>query len=208
MAVPKLSAELRGKSGSAGSRQLRKEGQVPAVVYGHGEPSRSIKVPIKVMDKVIEEFGSNSLVTMSLDGEVLQANIQDVQREPVTKHIIHVDFRHLIAGEKVKIRIPINVNNVDSLTKEGIMLGQSITELEVSCMPKDIIQSIDIDAATLVVHVPLTVGDLKLPDTIEALHDADETVVHAYYNKVSTEEETDEEEVVQPVFDTGAAEEV
>jgi hypothetical protein len=58
------------------------------------------------------------------------------------------------------------------------------------------------------VHVPLTVGDLKLPDTIEALHDADETVVHAYYNKVSTEEETDEEEVVQPVFDTGAAEEV
>lgn len=208
MAVPKISVELRGKSGSAGSRQLRKEGQVPAVIYGHGEPTRSIKVPYKAIDKVIDEFGSSSLLTMTLEGEALQTYIQDVQREPLNKHIIHVDFRNLIAGEKVKIRIPVNVTNVEALTREGIMLGQNITELEVSCFPKDIIQSIDVDASTLEVHVPLTVGELKLPDTIEALHDADETVVQAYYNKVSAVEETEEEEVQQPVFDTGAAEEV
>ena len=208
MAVPKISVELRGESGSASCRQLRKDGQVPAVIYGHGEPTRSIKVPYKAMDKVIAEFGASSMVTMSLEGEVLQTYIQDVQREPVTQHIIHVDFRNLIAGEKVKIRIPINVTNVDVLTREGIMLGQNLMELDVSCFPKDIIQSIDIDAATLEIHVPLTVAELKLPDTIVVLNDANETVVQAYYNKISVEEETEEVEVLQPVFDTGTEEEL
>lgn len=208
MAVPKINVELRGKAGTTGSRQLRREGIVPAVLYGRGEVSRSIKIPHKNIDKVIEAYGPNSMVTISLDGETIPSYIQDVQRDPLTQKITHVDFHHLIAGEKVKIRIPINITNVEALTKDGILLGQNINELEVSCLPKDIIQSIDIDAATLEVHVPLLVSDLKLPDTIEALVDADETVVQAYYNKVSTEEETDTAEVVQPVFDTGVAEEV
>ena len=209
MAVPKISVELRGKAGSTGSRQLRREGQVPAVIYGHGEPTRNIKVQYKAIDKVIEQYGSSSLVTMTREGEVLQTYIQEVQRHPLTQNITHVDFRHLITGEKVKIRIPVHVTNVDALTKEGILLGQNITELEVSCYLKDIIQSIDVDASTLEVHVPLTVSELKLPDTIEPLHEPDETVVQAYYNKASSEpEETEEEEPQEPVFDTGASDEI
>src|SRR6056297_671684 len=208
MAVPKMSVELRDRAGSKGSKQLRRAGQVPGVIYGHGEPTRNIKVSTKALNKVIEQYGESSLVTMSLDGDVLQTYIQDIQRDPLSQDIIHTDFRHLIAGEKVKIKIPVNVHNAEDLIKKEILLGQNTTELEVSCLPKDIIQSIDIDASELGDHATITVGELNLPDTIEALHDADETVVQTYYNRTSEEpEEEAAEEVVQPVFDTGADEE-
>ncbi len=207
MAVPTLSAELRESKGTTGSKQLRRGGVVPGVIYGRGEESRNIKVDRKIFDKIVGQFGASSMVSLTLDGEILQTNIQDVQRDPLSQQVIHVDFRHLISGQAVKIRIPIILHNTEEFNKKGILIGQNISELEVHCMPKDIMQSIDIDASKLTVHVPLTVGDLDLPDTIEPLHELDETVVLAYINRISEEEESEEEEVIEPVFDKGASDE-
>lgn len=208
MAVPKISVELREASGSTESRKTREDGMVPSVIYGRGEPTRTIKVNVKALDKIISEFGSSSMVTMTLDGETLQSYIQEVQRDPVSKNIIHVDFLNLIAGQKVRIKIPVIVHNTEALIKDMILVGQDITELDVSCFPKDIVQSIDIDASTMEVYDTVTVGDLNLPEEIEVLHDADDRVMQLYYNRVEEEEDDDVEEITEPIFDTGADEEV
>lgn len=208
MAVPKIGVDLRQANGSAGSKKLRAIGMVPSVLYGFGEDTRTIKVSEKELDKIIAKFGSSSMVTMDLGGKTIQTYIQEIQRDPVSKRLIHADFLHLIEGKEVRIRIPIFVHNTESLMKDGILLGQDLTELEVSCLPKHIVQSIDIDVNDLEVGDAVTVGELKLPKEIEVLHEADETVLQLYYNRVSEEEEDtgEEAEITEPIFDTGADE--
>lgn len=210
MEVPKISAELRENTGSAVARKMRKEGFLPGIVYGKGEASRGITLSRKDLQKIISDSGESSMVALELNGEEIQAYIQEVQRDPVTKWPIHADFRHLIAGEKVKIRIPINVHNQEALIEDEILVGQRLSELDVYCLPDDIIAGIDIDARELELHVPVTVADLDVPEGIEVLNDPEETVVLAYYNKKAEEEEEEvdagegEEEITEPVFDTGA----
>lgn len=207
MAVPKLNAELREDSGTRSSRKLRRSGYVPGVIYGQNEPTRSIRVRARDLQKIIAEYGEHSLATLNLGGETLQVYLEEVQTDPVSQELVHVDLHHLIAGVRVKIRIPVIVHNVDALKKKDVLINQAIEQLEVFCLPKDIINVIELDARDIKMHKPVTIADLKLPDNLEILHEPDDVVVTAFssrYTEPEEGEEASEAVAAEPVFETGS----
>lgn len=209
MAVPKLKAELRDKAGTGDAKQQRRKGMIPAVVYGQGEETRKVLVPVKEMMKIFSDHGDNTMVILDLGGDKVQAYVKEAQRNPVNSDLLHVDFQHLVAGKPVSIRIPIYIHGQEALKKDEILIRQRLKNLDVRCLPQDIMESIDLEAATIEMHKPVTVAELDLPEGIEPLHEPDENVAVAYSSRyVEVEEdEAEESEVVEPVFDTGSDDE-
>jgi len=153
-------------------RMLRRIGIVPAVIYGHGFQSRSLQSPYKAIAHLVRFAGTNHLVALGVEGEsdgelVL---IREVQRDPVTNHILHVDFYRIVAGQRIRSAIPLVQQGEAPVTEEGGIVNQVLEALEIECLPRDLPGSVAIDLSNLVsFRSRLTVADLVIPQGVTVL---------------------------------------
>lgn len=175
-----LTAQVREKAGKGVARTLRRNNMVPAVLYSHGK-SMPIAMGNKDVTGVINtEGGEHALISLKLDGSedkgTRMALIKDYQVDPINGALIHVDLMEVAMNEKVKIPVTIQIVGSSIGVKEGGIFQYGLRQLEVECLPNQIPNSIEVDTTALKINESLHVRDLKIPDGVRILTDADATV--------------------------------
>jgi large subunit ribosomal protein L25 len=184
-----LAAETRRDAGKGASRRLRREGKIPGIMYGGGQAPTGVAFDANALHRnMAEEAFLSSILTVTLDGKAMQAIVRDYQPHPAKRAILHLDLQRVVATEKLRMTIPLHFINAELST--GVKLGGAsvshlLTELEVSCLPKDLPEYIEVDIAPMQLNDMLHIRDLKLPAGVEvpgfeANTDSDLPVVHVH----------------------------
>ncbi len=178
MASANLSVVARENSGKGAARSLRREGRVPAVIYGHGREPKSLSINTRDLEKLLEHISAeNTVIDLDLDGTNSRTLIREIQRHPFKRQILHVDFQELVAGEKVIVRVPVILIGVpDGVRMDGGILDQTMRELEVEVDPSNIPNHIEVDVTKMVIGSSLHVSDITLPDGVEVVAEEDASV--------------------------------
>ena len=195
MASATLSAEMRNDRGKGVARKLRAAGRVPGVIYGHGREPQSLAVPTREFEKLLERVSAEStVIELTLaEGGVARTLIRDIQRHPYKKQILHIDFQELVAGEKVSVNVPIVLTGVpDGVRVSGGILSQVMSELTIRCDPVNIPRRIEADVTHVLIGHSIHVSDLKAPEGVEIMDDADTTIAVVSAPKVEAEAPTAE----------------
>ena len=175
-----LNAELRSLAGKA-VRQLRREGYVPGVVYGHRTTPVSLQVPERALHQALRVAGTNRLITLNMPGqeEPKMVLVRELQRDSLNHAMLHVDFYEVIMTEKITSDLPIVLFGESKLVKSGAgLLFQGLDTIEIECLPGDLPPEVRIDLSSLTaIDQAVVVRDLKLGEAIHVLTDLDEIVV-------------------------------
>jgi large subunit ribosomal protein L25 len=179
------------------SNKLRAQGFIPAVVYGPDIESLKLKVPYNEFESAFKQAGESTLIKLNIDGEKGEmALIKDYQTSPIKNYFIHVDFYKVRMGEEMTTEIPLNFINDSRIVKEeGGLLVKNIESVEVTCLPKDLPNHIDVDLSQIeTFDDQINLKDLVLPKGVELTSEEDYTIVSGLRPKEEVEEETPEEE--------------
>lgn len=162
-----LNAELREDLGKGASRRLRREDKVPAIVYGAGKDPQSVSL---IHREIIRQWEKEEFYTqilgLSIDGKEEEVIIKDMHRHPFKPLVMHMDLLRIKRGEKLKTHIPLHFINEDSakgVKQGGGKVNHNITEVEISVLPKDLPEHIEVDVADLDVGDTIHLSDIKLP---------------------------------------------
>ena len=191
MANASLTATARATSGKGAARSLRREGSVPAVIYGHAREAQSLAVPSRDLEKLLGTIAAGStVVELAIDGKTSRTLIREIQRHPFKRHVLHVDFLELVAGEKITVSIPLVLHGVP----EGVRLGggileQMMREVEVEVDPANIPNHIDVDVSHLVVGHAVHVHELNIPAGVTVLADEDAPVALVQISRAAIDAE-------------------
>jgi len=197
-----LIAEYREDSGKGASRRLRRDGKVPAIIYGGGKPPRSITFDRnQLMQKMENEAFFSSVLTVKVGPNARQAILKDVQMHPAKRMVLHLDLQRVLADEKIRMSVPIHFLNED--TAVGVKMGggtvaHMMTEVEISCLPGNLPEYLEIDIGELELDQMLNLADVRLPEGVEISEsDVEENrpVVSIHIVKVVEEEPLEGEEL-------------
>jgi large subunit ribosomal protein L25 len=203
-----LQAKEREERGKNAARRLRASGMIPAVLYGDGDGrSTALAVPDKVVDYTLHHLGDNALYDIDLGSGAATARIVDVQRDPVSGRLIHVDFAPVDMLERIEVTVPLHVVGEAPGTEEGGVLQQVAYEVHVESLPGDIPQEITLDVSTLGMNENLTLADVTLPDGVTLVSDPEEIAATVTAPTEITEEELEAAGVVEEPSEEVEAEE-
>jgi len=188
-------------------KQLRKDGNILATVYGKGQESVPVTVKASDLARVFRaETGINTLIDLPLNGKRHVVKMEHVEQDPITHHILHVGLHEIQANEPQKATIAVEiVGEPDAVhTKEGV-LELNATTVEVKCLPEQAVTSVVLDVSDMTINDVRRAGDLKLPGGFELLTDPDMMLasLHVLKARVTEEEATGE---VGPEKETSQAE--
>ncbi len=186
LVVPK-----REKFGKAAIRDLKKQGMIPAVVYGLNEPPVAIAISPKSVARVIaSDAGMNSVMFLQREGTDIQRHVilKDVQRDPITGRLRHVDFMRVDMSLKVRVKVPVRLTGTAiGVKSEGGLLDFAHREIEVECLPSLIPAHIDVDVTALKVGDSIRFDQLSLIPNVALVGDAHQ-VVCSIHGKAAEEE--------------------
>jgi len=177
--------------------QLRRAGKIPGVIYGHKENTKHILVDGEILKDLLSALRSEStLINVRYGKEKLECVIKEVQRDILTSRIIHIDFHHIHRGEKITINVPIVLEGSSKGVKEGGVLDFVTREVEIECLPKDIIDEIKIDVSNVEIGDTLHIRDIDIDrEKYKILEDPSEPVLSIVMPKAAVVEEEEEVEV-------------
>src|SRR3954463_16622319 len=168
MAEVTLEVTRRERSGKEIAKKLRAGGKVPAVVYGGHKESVAIEVDRKSVSELIQksEHGVRSIFLLKMSGTDQQrhAMIKDIQIDPISRKMTHIDFVRVVMDEVVRVTIPVHVTGTAIGVKEGGLLDFQVRDLHVECLPGAIPDTIDADITNLAGHAYFRISDIKLPE--------------------------------------------
>lgn len=176
-------------------RQLRRDGLVPAVIYGRRTEPIAVQIEDRILRQVLQRVGGNQLIRLQVgeDGARHTVLLREVQRDPIKRQALHVDFYEVLMTERVRTEIPVLlVGESPAIERGDGMLYRGIESVEVECLPGDLIPHIEVDISTLAeVDEGITVGDLQLGDHFQILSEPEAVLARI----ISVREEVPEEEV-------------
>jgi large subunit ribosomal protein L25 len=175
-----LEAQPRTPGTKNDARRVRRDGKVPAVVYGAGKQTMPVSVdPRQVVRILHSQTGHNTVFDLAIDGERTKAMIVDWQYEPIKGALLHIDLKRIAMDQKLRVNVPIELTGEAAGVKEqGGILEQIVREVELECLPSDIPNAIEVDISHLVFGVVLRVADLPKSDKLKFLTDPDQPVAH------------------------------
>jgi large subunit ribosomal protein L25 len=181
MNVVPLTVETGRPTGSASSRRMRAEGQLPATVYGLGHPTVSVTVDRRELRKALTTAaGVNALLQLSYDGEQHYALVKEVQRHPVRRDPVHLDFQRIDPEQPIALDVPVHLTGeAKAVTAAGGIVEQILTTLRVSVRPDSIPNEFVADISHLEIDTTITVGELSLPEGVTPEVDLDAAIVSA-----------------------------
>ncbi|MFW2383079.1 MAG: 50S ribosomal protein L25 [Acidimicrobiales bacterium] len=177
--------------GSANSRRLRREGNLPGVLYGLGRDPVNVQVVYhELRDALKTEAGLNTVFRLQVEGNDDLVMVKEIQRHPVQRTPIHVDFLRIDAKQFISVDVPINmVGEAEETNVAGLLIDQILFSLTVECSPTAIPDSLDADVSILTADRNVVVSDIKLPAGVTTLVDGDDPVVSTVVPRAAIEEE-------------------
>jgi large subunit ribosomal protein L25 len=178
MATASLNANPRTEKGKGVARKLRAAGQVPGVIYGHGREPQPLTVNAREFDRLAERVRiTSTVIELALDGRTARTLVRELQRDPIRRTVLHVDFQELVAGEKVNVSVPLRfIGTAEGVKTGGGILEEVMHQIEVRVDPSNIPDHIDVDVTALTIGHGLHIRDLALPPGDEVLEEPDNTV--------------------------------
>jgi large subunit ribosomal protein L25 len=189
-----IKCERRDAFGKNASRRFRREGKIPAVLYGKNEPSTHLVLQKKDIFGILRsESGENTIFKASFDSDATDAMIKEFQIDPVTAEILHIDLIQIAMDKAIRVSVPIVVaGEAVGVKTEGGFVDLITREVEVECLPGDIPEHIEVDIGDLHLHQSVKVEDISSPQGVEIISDPQTLVV-------LIEAPTKEEEVLPEV---------
>lgn len=192
-------AESRGLSGKSAARAVRRNGNVPAVVYGGKNAPQSIVLDHNDVSKHLErEAVYSHILELKVDGKTEQVVLKGLHRHPARQQVLHMDFMRVDATQTLKVNVPLHFINEDTCVgvREGGVATHSMVDIEVSCLPAVLPEYIEVDLLALNIGDSVHLTDLVLPEGVEIPvlaqgEDHDHPVAQVVKAKIITEEELD-----------------
>lgn len=175
MAQVQLQASTRSDTGKGAARSLRREGKVPAVIYGHGREPEPLVIDSATVARALAGASAATVLEVVVDGRApVRALLREVQRNPLKAiDILHLDLYEVHADEKITVQVPVHIVGIpEGVRNFGGVLDQVLREIEIEVFPGDIPESIDVDVTNLSIGQSLFVRDVKI-EKAEILNDAD-----------------------------------
>jgi large subunit ribosomal protein L25 len=195
--IHEITAERRADQGKGASRRLRRDGKVPAVIYGAGQSAENIQFDhLKLSLAARNEWFSSAILDLLVEGNRQKVLLRDVQKHPVKPQLLHLDFLRVDESKPVRVYVSIRFLNKEksaAAKTSGVVISHNINEVEISCLPKDLPEHIDLDLGELGLGDVLHLSDLKLPAGVEIPElklgkEYDHTVVSAQAVREEVEE--------------------
>ena len=202
-----LIADYREDNGKGASRRLRREGRVPAIIYGAGRPPRSLVFDHnRVIQQLANEKFYSSVLTIKVGEKAQAAIVKDIQRHPAKPFIMHMDFQRIVEDQEIRMNVPIHLIGADvavGVKQGGGTVSQMRNEVEVVCLPKHLPEYLDLDISELELDGLMYLSDIPLPEGVmipeiaqeEEAGQAQPVVSIHVIKEVIIEEEVEEEGV-------------
>ncbi len=201
-----VAAASRTLFGKGASRRLRRENLVPAIVYGAEDEPQALQLKHNEVIKHLEnESFYSQLLMLSVDGkEAVRTLLRDVQRHPYKQQVLHLDFQRVVAGQALQVTVPLHLLNEDTcygVKTEGGMINRTENEVTLSCLPRNIPESIEIDMADLKIGDSIHLSDLTMPADVELVDlgekgdDSDRILISVIAQRTIVEEEPEADAV-------------
>lgn len=200
-----LKATLRESSGKSEAARMRKEGQVPCVMYGLKEETQSLAIASLELEKLLSS--SQSVIDLKYDGQVQGVVVKNIQYHPVKGNIIHVDFLRIKAGQEINIKVPLKFIGEAEGVKSGGLFQTIKSQLSITTLPRNLPEVIEVDVSGLEMNDAIHVRDLKIENvTIE--DEPDETVCSVVPPRIEEEPAVEEEGEIEEELEEAAEPEV
>jgi large subunit ribosomal protein L25 len=195
MSEIKLIAHTGRELGTRPSRRLRAESRIPGVIYGLGRPSLTVSVDHReVRHALSTDAGLNALLDLEVDGSTELAVVKEVQRHPVRREVIHIDFLRVDRDAAIEVDIPIHIEGeATRVTQENGIAEQRLMAVTVKVKPAEIPDSITVDISDMTLDRTITVAELDLPAGVEVVTPGDQAVVSAELTRAALVAESGEE---------------
>jgi large subunit ribosomal protein L25 len=182
-----LVAEFRETQGKGASRRLRHEGKVPAILYGGHSDARALTLSHQKLALLLDnERFYSTILSLKVGNETQAAILKDVQRHPYKNAIVHIDFQRVEENQKIRISIPLHFKGESvspGVKSQGGLVSHMRTEVEVTCLPKDLPEFVEVDLSGLSLNESIHLSQLKIPDGVQlvdlAKEDAAVVAIHS-----------------------------
>ena len=169
--IHELPAESRKDEGKGASRRLRRADKVPAILYGSSQEPASIQLDHNTAWLASQnEWFYSAILDLNLDGKSQKVLLRDLQRHPFKPQLLHLDFQRVDENKAIRIRVPLHFLNQEKSPAgktSGVLISHALTDIEISCLPKDLPEYLEVDLAELSIGDIVHISDLKLPDGVE-----------------------------------------
>jgi large subunit ribosomal protein L25 len=195
----KIKGEKREVFGKNASRRLRREGKVPAILYGPETENVSLSLDKKDLFQILKsESGENTIFKVSYDSQTQDVMIKDLQKDPTSDRLLHVDLILITMDKEIRVSVPVVlVGEAVGVKSEGGFVDFVLRELEIECLPNDIPEHIDVDLTELHLHQSIKVEEITPPAGVAFISDPDSVIAmiqaQAKEEEVVVEEELEEE---------------
>lgn len=196
-----IEAQVRHDAGKGASRRLRREGKLPAILYGGGKPPQNLALAHDpVMHSLENEAFYSHILNVKVGGKVERAVLKDLQRHPIRPIIMHLDLQRVSEDEKLRMRVPLHFLGEDKapgVKQGGGIVSHLVTEVEVSCLPRYLPEYLEVDVGALNVNETLHLSDIRLPEGVELIElshgpEHDQPVVSIHLPRAAVEAEPGE----------------
>ena len=206
-----LRVKPRIRIGKSGAREVRKEGNIPAILYGRGEdPVPLVVRPDELKRALSNNAGINTVLELEIDGSEPPAKrfsmVKEVQRDPIKNRVIHLDFLAIDMKKSIRVKVPVTTLGRSEGERRGGMLEKLMRTIDLECLPGDIPDLIEIDVSSLDIGGFVDIGGLELGEGVKPIRDGSEKVVQVIAQRliedVQAEEEEEEAEAEAEVEET------
>ncbi len=175
-----VTAEVRNTTGKGAARKVRREGKIPAVLYGAKQAPVSLTLNPKDMAAILHsDAGHNSIFELSLDGHKTAAMIVDWQRNPIKGNLLHVDLKRIAMDQRMRVKVPVQAQGeAAGVKQQGGILELVTREVELECLPGAIPEHLTIDVSGLMIGQNFRVADLQVPADVKVTSDPDRVIAH------------------------------
>jgi len=199
MVQSSLRVKPRKRIGKSGAREVRKEGNIPAILYGNGEdPVPLVVQPDELKRALSNSAGINTILELEIEGsdpsEKKFSMVREVQRDFLKNRVIHLDFLAVDMKKNVRVKVPLNVRGRSEGERKGGKLEKLMRNLDLECLPDDIPDSIEVDVNDLDIGDFVDIDSLGLAEGIKPLRDGSERIVHVISQRSNESAEEKEEQ--------------
>ena len=170
-----LVTEIRHERKKGAARRLRRNGRIPAVVYGH-ENSTPISIDAVEFTRKFKHISESTIITLDAGEQTFDVLIKDYQMDVIKNRVLHLDFFEITAGKALTTHIPVHIHGSPVGEREGGILEHPLYEVEIECLPKDIPEDLQVDVSNLAIGDSVHVADLVAPEGVKILTSEDQIV--------------------------------
>jgi large subunit ribosomal protein L25 len=189
-----LTAQLRTETRKGAARRLRRQGRVPAVMYGHRDPLL-LSIDAREFSRKFQQISESTIIHLSAGGETYDVLVKDFQIDHIIERLEHIDFFEIERGRILRARVLLHYVGNPIGVREGGLQEMLVHEVDVESLPRDLPERIDVEIENLAVGHSLHVSDLLVPDGVRVLTSQDQVIVLIAHKVEEDEPEDDEEDL-------------